>query len=312
MSEHVYIQDVALRDGLQNQPHPVGTADKLALAWSLFDAGIKNIEVTSFVNPKAVPQMADAQALTESLFAYLSTERPNIHTDQLSALVPNLHGYKAATRAGYRQLAVVIATTDAFNLKNLNRTTHDVLQGLTELYMIARTDSVTLHTHLSGAMGCPYKGPIDPEVVVRLAESLLRSGAEHFMIADTIGAGTPRLARQIIKDLLSLVDPDHLGLHLHDTRGMGIAIAQAGLDLGIRRFDSSSGGLGGCPFAPGATGNIATEDLVYLCEQQGLHTGISLEGLYETVLFAERITHQSLGGKVMHWMRSQKRGCLQI
>ncbi len=309
MPDQVIIQDVALRDGLQNQPHIVTTADKLALAWSLFDAGLQHLEVTSFVSPKAVPQMADAQQLTESMLAYLRVERPHIESGQLSALVPNLHGYKAAVRAGYSQLGVVIATTDSFNRKNLNRTTEEVLHGLTELYARAQVDSVIVHTHLSGAMGCPYEGFIKPDVVLHLAESLLRAGAKHFMIADTIGAGNPKLARIIIKNLFSLVDSHHIGLHLHDTRGMGIAIAQAGLDLGIRRFDSSVGALGGCPFAPGATGNIATEDLVYLCEQQGLHTGISLDGLYESVVFAERITKQSLGGKVMNWLRSQKRGC---
>ncbi len=307
--DQVIIQEVGLRDGLQNQPRPISTADKLALAWSLLDSGIQQLEVTSFVSPRAVPQMADAAILTESLFAYLKAERPNFDTCGLSALVPNRRGYDAARNFPYQQLAVVLATTDAFNQRNLNMTTELALKGVQDLMVQARSDGLRLRVYLSGAMGCPYQGPVPVRDVLVLAEQLLKLGADELVVSDTTGAGSAKLARDLLHPLIALAGTSRLSLHLHDTRGQALPVALAGLDCGIRRFDASVGGLGGCPYAPGATGNVATEDLVYLCEQEGCSTGIDLAKLQSSIAFASRITGQALGGKVSIWLRSQQPDC---
>ncbi|NNM51117.1 MAG: hydroxymethylglutaryl-CoA lyase [Pseudomonadales bacterium] len=307
--DHVIIQEVGLRDGLQNQPRNISTADKLALAWSLLDSGIKQLEVTSFVSPRAVPQMSDAALLTESLFAYLKAERPDFDSSGLSALVPNRRGYDSAKIFPYQQLAVVLATTDDFNQRNLNMTTASALTVVKQLMVQAKSDGLRMRVYLSGAMGCPYKGPVPVSDVLILAEQLLTLGADELVISDTTGAGCAKLARELLRPLIALAGTDRLGLHLHDTRGQALAIALAGLDCGIHRFDASVGGLGGCRYVTEATGNVATEDLVYLCEREGYSTGIDINKLQQSVAFASSITGQTLGGKVSIWLRSQQQDC---
>ncbi len=302
----VIIQEVGLRDGLQNQSRLISAADKTALAWALLDSGLQHMEITSFVNPVAVPQMADAAIVSDALFAYAATHRPGFNPEGLSALVPNRHGLEAALHFPYKVLAVVIASTDAFNMRNLNRTTQEVLQQLSALYPLAREKHITLHTHLSGALGCPITGDVPAKNVLQLAENLLQAGATHLVVSDTIGAGSPTQTRHLLQELLHLLPVQHLSLHLHDTRGLALPIALTALELGVRRFDASVGGLGGCPFAPGATGNVATEDLVYLCHREGMPTGIDLDKLLEAIDFAEKITGQPLGGRVSRWLRSQR------
>lgn len=299
MSDTVRVTEVGLRDGLQNQPRPVSTEDKLRLARALVDAGLRQIEATSFVHPKAVPQMADAAAVTAGL-------PQGEHLDYM-ALVPNLKGYARAREAGYRRVAVVLASTDSFNLRNLKMTRDETEAACREVIAAAQADGVAVRAYISGALACPYDGPTPVRETVALCTRMREAGATDIAISDTIGAGNPRQIQQILAPLLREHDAALFSLHLHDTRGTALAMAWAGLECGVRHFDASIGGLGGCPFAPGASGNVATEDLVHLFHGAGLATGIDLDRLYAAVSVAEEITGQALGGRYTQWRRSQER-----
>ncbi len=301
--DRVIINEVGLRDGLQNQPRLLGTTDKLQLARALQVAGLHHLELTSFVSPRAVPQMVDADAFSQAMFA------AGAPAQDYAALVPNLRGYERARQHPYRELSTVVASTDSFNRRNINKDLESALQGVLALIERAHVDGLRLRVHLSGAMGCPYDGPQPVRHILALSERLLGAGADELVISDTIGAGHPRLARALLLPLLESFPADRLGLHLHDTRGLALPIALAGLELGLRRFDASVGGLGGCPYAPGATGNVATESLVYLCEREGLHTGVDLEALQEGIVVAGQLTGQELGAPVFRWMRSRTQSC---
>ncbi|MFP5383314.1 MAG: hydroxymethylglutaryl-CoA lyase, partial [Gammaproteobacteria bacterium] len=252
------------------------------------------------VHPKAVPAMADAAELT----ARLPLADPSLH---LTALVPNLKGYERARDAGYRIIALVVATTDNFNRRNLNMSLAEAERSCTDIIAAARRDGLFTRTHISGAFACPYDGPVPVPVTQALTERMIAAGSDEIAIADTIGGGNPRQMQDILRPLIRAHGADRFFVHLHDTRGMAQALAWAACDLGIRKFDASVGGLGGCPFAPGATGNVATEDLVYMLEASGFDTGISVEGLREAVAIAARATQKpELGGRILSWMHSQE------
>lgn len=299
MSEFVRITEVGLRDGLQNQSHHASTQEKLQLATALIDAGIKQLETVSFVHPKAVPQMADAAEVSAGL-----PRRPDL---DYMALVPNLKGYERALAAGYRHIAVVLSTTDSFNLRNLKMTLAETEAVCREVIARAKADGVVARAYISGAFACPYDGKQPVSVVQRLSESMIAAGATDIAISDTIGAGNPQQVKDILKPLVAVYGARIFSLHLHDTRGTALANTWAGIESGVRHFDASVGGLGGCPFAPGATGNVATEDVVHLLHEAGFDTGIDLDKLYNAVSIAEAITQQPQGGRYTSWRRSQER-----
>lgn len=302
MQPEVIINEVGLRDGLQNQPRFVSTADKLRLVDALLGAGVRYLEAASFVHPKAVPQMADAADVSAGL-----PQRPDVH---YMALVPNLKGYERAIAAGYRRVAVVVASTDTFNLRNIRMTRDEAEAVCREVMAAARRDGVSVRAYLSGACACPYDGAVPVALVQTLAGRLLDAGASEVSISDTIGAGNPRQIKQILEPLIRTFGAPAFNLHLHDTRGQALAMAWAGVECGVRNFDASVGGLGGCPYAPGASGNVATEDLVYMLNEAGLSTGIDWQSLRTAVSLAESFTGQPLGGRVMNWLRSQEvRAC---
>lgn len=302
MSEKIIINEVGLRDGLQNQANHVSTEGKLQLAEALLKAGLKHLEAVSFVHPKAVPQMADAVEVTAGL-----TQKDTI---DYTALVPNLKGYERARENGYKKVALVLSTTDTFNLRNLKMTRDETEAVCRDVIKQARADGIAVRAYVSGALACPYDGVIPVETTIMLVERMLEAGAVEISIADTIGAGNPRQLEQILNPLVKTYGTAPFNLHLHDTRGQGLAMAWAGINCGIRNFDASIGGLGGCPFAPGASGNVATEDLVYMLEQAGFDTGMNWNALVEAVSVAESITGQKLGGKILQWQRSQElRAC---
>jgi len=305
MTESIIINEVGLRDGLQNQPRFVATVDKLRLAEALISAGVRYLEAASFVHPKAVPQMADGAELSAAL-----PQRAGLH---YMALVPNLKGYERARAAGYRKVAVVVASTDTFNLRNIKMTRDAAEQACREVISAAGHDQVEVRAYISGACACPYDGPTPVGVVQALAERMLEAGAVEVSIADTIGAGNPRQIKNILEPLVRAHGARHYNLHLHDTRGMALAMAWAGVECGVRNFDASIGGLGGCPFAPGASGNVATEDLVYLLSEAGFDTGIDWRALRPAVTLAEALTGQTLGGRILQWQRSQElRACAPL
>ena len=300
MREQVIVNDVGLRDGLQNQPVIVDTATKQRLFDALVRAGVRHIEPVSFVHPKAVPAMADAAELT----ALLPLTDPALH---LTALVPNLKGYERARDSGYRTAALVLSTTDTFNQRNLNMSLAQAIQSCVDIVAQAQQDGVRTRTYIAGSFACPYDGTTPVHVTQELARRMIAAGSDEIAIADTIGAGNPQQMKDILAPLIREFGADKFFVHLHDTRGMAQALAWTACDLGIRKFDASIGGLGGCPFAPGATGNVATEDLVYMLEASGLDTGISVEGLREAVAIAARATGKpELGGRILSWLRSQE------
>lgn len=297
--EHIHITDVAPRDGLQNQKVPVSTEAKLQLIRLLAAAGVQSVEATSFVSPKAVPQMADAGDLVPALNAAL----PALRT---SVLVPNLKGLERAHAAGAKEIAVVLSATETMNRKNINMGLTDATDVSAQTVREALRLGLRTRAYVAVAFDCPFEGPTALAAVQQCCTRMLEAGAGEIVIADTIGSASPGQVRDRLAALLPIVPVAQLAVHFHDTRGMGAANAYAALEAGVRRFDASAGGIGGCPFAPGAAGNVATEDLVLMAEQSGFSTGIAMAGLLDAVDFAEAQLQRPLGGRAITWLRRQR------
>ncbi|WPB55526.1 hydroxymethylglutaryl-CoA lyase [Xylophilus sp. GOD-11R] len=295
----VHITDVAPRDGLQNQKIAVSTDAKLHLIELLAAAGVRSVEATSFVSPKAVPQMADAAELVPRVRAVL----PQLRT---SVLVPNLKGLERAFAAGAEEIAVVLSATETMNRKNINMGLEQATEVSEQTLHEAHRLGLRTRAYVAVAFDCPFEGETPVSEVTRLTERMLAAGAGEIVIADTIGSASPGQVRDRLGALRERVPLDQLAVHFHDTRGMGVANAWAALEAGVRRFDASVGGIGGCPFAPGAAGNLATEDLVLMAERSGLSTGISLDSLLDAVAYAETLLQRSLGGRSSAWLRMQR------
>ncbi len=285
------IVEVGLRDGLQAERTVLPTAQKLELAERLLDAGLRHLEVTSFVSPKAVPQLADAAELLAAL-----GRRPGV---ELSALVPNAKGAERAVAARVDAMMVFLSASESHNRKNLNRPIDHSLADVAEVTRIAEAARIPVHAALSVCFGCPFEGEVPLARVLRIAEELAMLGIRHLSLADTTGMATPPLVRERVPAVREALPGVELALHVHNTRGLGLCNVMAALELGIDRFESSVGGLGGCPFAPGATGNVVTEDLVYLLEECGVATGIDLERLILAAQAMERAVGHPLPGQVM-------------
>ncbi len=264
----VKICEVGPRDGLQNESAPVATADKIRYIDLLTEAGERLIETTSFVSPKAIPQMADAAEVMAGI------ER----RDGVSylVLVPNLRGLARAGEAGARAVAVFTAATESFTKRNINMTIDESLTTFGEVVRAARADGMWVRGYVSTAFGCPYEGTVAVEAVVRVVDALARMGCDEISIGDTIGVGTPNQVFDIVEGVRAVAPLGRIALHFHDTRGTALANIVAALEAGVAIFDASSGGLGGCPYAPGATGNVATEDVLYMLHGMGIETGIDL------------------------------------
>ena len=297
--EPIHITDVAPRDGLQNQPVHLDAQAKLQLAQWLAKAGVRSIEATSFVSPKAVPQMADAAELLPLIRHTL----PNLRT---SVLVPNLKGLERAHAAGATEVAVVLSATETMNRKNINMGLDQATEVSEQTLAEAHKLGLRTRAYVAVAFDCPFEGETPLDEVLRLAHRMQRAGAGEIVIADTIGSASPGMVRQRMGVLAEAIALDQLAIHLHDTRGMAVANAWAALEVGVRRFDASVGGIGGCPFAPGAAGNVATEDLVLMAERSGFATGISLDGLLDAVDFAQVQLRRPLGGRAITWLRRER------
>ncbi len=272
----IRIVEVGPRDGLQNEPAPIVTAEKIAFIERLAAAGLREIEATSFVSPKWIPQLGDAAELWPLL-------PPG---PAYSALVPNLKGLERAVEVGVSRIALFTAASDAFTQKNINMTVAESLAVFAEVAAAFR-DAVPkgwIRGYISTAFACPYAGPIAPSAVVHVAERLLEIGVDELSIGDTIGVAVPLEVARMTPELLKLAPASRFAYHFHDTRGTAIANVARALDLGIEAFDASAGGLGGCPYAPGAGGNLATEDLVYFLERSGMPTGIDPVALAQASL----------------------------
>jgi hydroxymethylglutaryl-CoA lyase len=285
------IREVGPRDGLQNEP-PVPVADRVRLIDALAAAGVRHIEAASFVHPAAIPAMAGAEETLASI-----TRRPGV---RYTALVPNRKGAERALAAGADELEAVVSASATHNLKNLKRTPAETLQQIAGIIELAHAAGRPVDAGVATCFGCPYEGDIAPAAVAAYARRLVDLGADSLFFGDTTGMGSPRRVGLLLDALEAEgIDLGIVGLHLHDTRGTGLANAYAALERGITRFDASIGGLGGCPYAPGASGNVATEDLVHMVEDLGIPTGISLDGLIAAAHLAEEIVGRRLPGQVM-------------
>ncbi|MBM4360139.1 MAG: hydroxymethylglutaryl-CoA lyase [Deltaproteobacteria bacterium] len=291
MSDFVSVYEVSLRDGLQNEKGFVPTQAKRSLLEALIAAGMRRLELTSFVSPKWIPQLADAEVLArESL--------PAPEGVSLSALVPNETGLERAIATGLPEIAVFLSASETHSKKNINKTIERAFEVIAELIPPALGAGMRVRGYVSTVWGCPYEGDVDPAKAIAIAARLLSLGCYEISLGDTIGVGNPRQTRDLVKRAADAMPLEKVALHLHDTRGTALANILAGLDLGVRTFDASVGGMGGCPYAPGAAGNVATEDLVNLLHGMGFETGLDLDALVEAGNLAERTVGHSLPGKV--------------
>ena len=290
--DRVSVYEVSPRDGLQNESATVPLSGKLRLIDALAAAGLQRIEITSFVSPQWIPQLADADELTETVLARADG------TVRHSALCPNATGLERAKAAGIQEIAVFLSSSETHNKKNVNKTIDQTLGAFEETVAPARAAGMRVRAYVSTVWGCPYEGDVSPDRSLAIAKKLYAMGCYQISLSDTIGAGTPKLTREIMTRAIDELPMDALAMHMHDTRGTALANILVGLELGIRNFDASIGGMGGCPYAPGAAGNVATEDLAYMLQGMGIETGLDLERLVEAARAAESIVGRTLPGKV--------------
>lgn len=290
MSDFVRIVEVGPRDGLQNEKQQVATADKIALINRLSATGLRSIEATSFVSPKWVPQLADAAEVMAGI-----ARRPGI---AYPVLVPNEQGYERALAAGAREVAVFTAASEQFNLKNTNAGIDESLQRFAPVLARAKADGVKVRGYVSTVLGCPYQGEVPLADVVRVARALHESGCYEISLGDTIGVGTPLKARAMLRAVAAEVPMAALAVHFHDTYGQALANIAVCLEEGVRVVDSAVGGTGGCPYARGASGNVSSEDVVYMLHGMGVETGVDLPALAETGRWLSAVLGRENGSKV--------------
>lgn len=274
MKERVTVVEVGPRDGLQNEKQIVPAAVKLELIHRLADCGMPVVEATSFVSPKWIPQLADAADVLPAI-----QRKPGV---RYPVLVPNSQGLERALAAGAQEIAVFTAASDAFNRKNINCDIAESLARIKPVVDAARAQRLPVRGYVSCVLGCPYQGDVPVDDVVRVTQALAEMGCEEISLGDTIGIGTPHQARELLKACAEVVGMNRLALHFHDTRGQALANVLACLELGARVVDASVAGLGGCPYANGASGNVASEDLIYMLHGLGFETGVDLDALTAT------------------------------
>jgi hydroxymethylglutaryl-CoA lyase len=285
------IYEVGPRDGLQNEARQVPTAEKIRFIDSLVAAGIRDIEITSFVSPKWIPQLADAAEVARGVHRV-----PGV---RMSALVPNKRGLEAALSSGMKEVAVFMSASETHNKKNVNKTIDDTLAAFEEVVPHARAVGVPVRAYLSTAFGCPYEGDVDPEAVVAQTGRLRDMGVYQVSISDTIGVANPQQVEDVLGRVLARHPAKAIAVHFHDTQGTALANCLVALTLGITTIDSAAGGLGGCPYAPGASGNLATEDVVAMLHGMGIKTGIDLDKLTEASRTAATFVGHELPSKYL-------------
>jgi hydroxymethylglutaryl-CoA lyase len=290
LPSRISVREVGPRDGLQNED-PVPATAKIALIDQLATTGVSRIEAVSFVRAEAIPQMADADEVWAAV-----TKDPAI---RYSALAPNLRGVRRALDAGFTEVEAVVSASDTHNRKNVNRSTAQSLDEIAVMTGEAHQRGATLQVVVATAWGCPYEGDVPVERVLAVAGRAVADGADAISFGDTTGMATPRRVRDLVGSFRSRHPDVPLNLHFHNTRGTGLANVLAALELGVDDFDASVGGLGGCPYAPGASGNIATEELVYMVEDMGVGTGVNLAAMIEAAAAAERIVGRELPSQVL-------------
>jgi len=296
MVETILITDVGPRDGLQNQPKILSIEQRLELVQAISAAGVPQIEVGSFVSPKAVPAMAG----TDQVFAAL--EAAEFATSTI-ALIPNMKGYELARAAGAKTVTMVLYASDGMAQKNAAMSMAEAEVVTLDILRLAKQDGIEVIATIAVAFECAFDGPTDPAVVETIVAKFIAAGADQLVLADTIGAAHPQQVRELTAALVASHGAEKLGCHFHDTRAMGLANVYAAVESGIRRFDSSIAGLGGCPFAPGASGNVATDDIAMMLQQMGFDTGIDLDMLMDASDLAQTLTGTAPGGRSKAWLQ---------
>ncbi len=289
-AREIEIVDVGPRDGLQSQPKLLDTESKIEFITRLVDAGVPRLEVASFVNPKRVPQMADCEAVVAAL--------PKRDDVTYIGLVLNERGFERAMATDIDEIGCALCVTDTFNQRNQGATTEQMLQTVERISAQAREAGRRFSVTVAAAFGCPFEGEVPVEKVVSVAERVIAMGIDELALADTIGVGVPSEVTRLIEAVSSVSGDTPLRCHFHNTRNTGVANVYAAVQAGVRIIDASCGGVGGCPFAPGATGNVATEDVLYMLNRMGLHTGISIEQVMETARWLEGPLEASVPGMV--------------
>ncbi len=297
-NDTVHVFEVGPRDGLQNESQVISLKHKLEWIYSLAAAGVKDFEVGAFVRPDRVPQMADTDFLCKTLAA----RKANLGSSRGWCLVPNRHGLRRALKVGVTRIAVFTAATESFAQKNIGMSLAESLSEFRSVIDEGRAalgDRFQVRGYVSTAFGCPFEGKVTPKKALRVIEKLFALGVDQLSIGDTIGVANPRSVQELIQPALKLMGTEKTAVHFHDTRGTALANALRALDLGVRTIDSSAGGLGGCPFAPGASGNLATEDLVYMLNGMKIHSGIKLDALCEGSLKLAKIMKRPLTSRYL-------------
>jgi hydroxymethylglutaryl-CoA lyase len=298
MPKAVRLMEVGPRDGLQNEKKLIATSNKIDFIENLVAAGIKRIEITAFVSPRWIPPLADQLEVALGI-----KRKPGV---SYAALVPNVRGYERAARVNIDEISLVVAATNTHNEKNLNGDTKKIMQRYQEVIKRARQDSRPFRAYISCVFGCPYEGSVPISSVIDLIKEFLDMGAYEIALSDTIGVASPVSTIKVLERVLKEFKKEILALHMHDTRGTALANIFAALTIGIASFDSSAGGLGGCPYAPGASGNVATEDLVYMLSSMGIETGICIEKLCQATLNIEKNLGKKVPSKVVATYRGVK------
>ncbi len=307
MLEHlppeVVLYEVGPRDGLQNEARMIATADKIRFVDALSGTGLQAIEVTSFVNPKWIPQLADGIEVAQKI-----TRKPGV---RYSALVPNRQGFDSAMKAGMEEIAVFLSASETHNKKNVNKTIAATLDAFEEVVTPALARGVRVRAYVSTVYGCPYEGAVDPNKAVDLARTLRAMGCYQISLGDTIGVANPRQVRDVLARVLAETPVGVVAVHFHDTRGTALANILMAVEMGVTTVDAALGGLGGCPYAPGASGNVATEDVVYMLEGMGVRTGVDLDKLIDCSRMASTFVGHEMPSKYYRaaiGARSRSRG----
>lgn len=299
MSDKVRIVEVGPRDGLQNEKTTVSVAARIAFIEALVGAGLHTVEVGAFVSPRAIPQMVDSDQVLKGV---------DHHPDcEFHVLVPNEKGYEAARAADAKVIAVFGSASEGFSRANINCSVAESIERFRPVIARARADGVKVRGYISCVLGCPYDGEVKPQAVVDVARVLWELGCYEVSLGDTIGVGTPRKARELLRAVAGHVPIAHLAMHFHDTYGQALANLYAGMEEGARVIDSAAGGLGGCPYAPGATGNVATEDVVYMLEGMGISTGVDLSKLVGATNEVSKLVGRSPVSRVAAAMNAKVR-----
>jgi len=289
MPSRVTLYEVGPRDGLQNESAQLPVEARIRLLGALADAGLQRIELGSFVRPDWIPQLADTDEVARRV-----PRKPGV---RYAALVPNRAGLDRAVAAGMREVAVFMSATESHNLKNTNKTVAQSLEHFAEIVPVAKKQGLFVRGYLSTIWGCPYEGKVDPVRALQIARQLRSIGCDELSLGDTIGVGNPRQTREIVELFLREIPAEMLALHLHDTHGTALANCLVALELGITTFDTSIGGMGGCPYAPGAAGNLATEDLASMLADMGIETGLDLAKLVDAGSLAQELVGHKLSGR---------------